>query len=352
MSSPLPVHLITGLLGSGKTTTLQQLIKQKPADERWGLLINEFGEIDIDAATLQSQHPDMEVVEVSGGCLCCTAQFTLQQAIEQLASLSPALDRLWIEPTGLGHPAKVLDTLKQKAFSRPLALQAVIGVISPAQLTPERWQKSAVMRDLINLAEIILVNKTDQASSAQTEQACQFLQTLYPPKRAVLPTDFGQVSLSKIQQKHQPAPFILLQGLDEHLNQLQTHNTACQSTLPGVESCQATYSNSNQYTNTASLKALGWRFNPEIQFNRVQLKAFFQQLGPQLERAKGLLKTGKEWQLINWSDDQLSFEEIAWRADSRLELIFKAETLDSLSDQEQNPINNIEIQLLSCLNLS
>ncbi|MDG6777150.1 GTP-binding protein [Thiomicrorhabdus sp. zzn3] len=352
MPGPLPVHLITGLLGSGKTTTLQHLIKQKPADERWGLLINEFGDIDIDAATVKSQHPDMEVVEVSGGCLCCTAQFTLQQAIERLASLSPELDRLWIEPTGLGHPAKVLDVLKQKSFSRTLAVQAVIGVITPMQLTPERWQKSAVMRDLMHLAEIILVNKTDQASPAQTEQACRFLQTLYPPKKAILPLNFGQVSLTDVQQAHQPAPFILLHGLDTHLNQLQTRTVTYPSTLPGIESCQATYSGSNQNAAVANLNALGWRFSSEIPFNRVQLKTFFQQLAPQLQRAKGLLKTGKEWQLINWSDDQLTFEEIAWRADSRLELIFKTGPVVSLSNKTQNPINNIEIQLLSCLNLS
>ncbi|HHS99285.1 MAG TPA: hypothetical protein ENK73_00355, partial [Thiomicrospira sp.] len=65
-----------------------------------------------------------------------------------------------------------------------------------------------------------------------------------------------------------------------------------------------------------------WIWSNEIQFNRVKLKALFEKLAPHLLRAKGIMKTGNEWQLINWSDGILSFEEIAWRQDSRLECLF------------------------------
>ncbi len=345
----LPTHLITGLLGSGKTTTLRQLIAQKPEQERWGILINEFGDIDIDAATLEGiREPDssdqIQISQVSGGCVCCTAQFGLVQAINAL--LQHPIDRLWIEPTGLGHPAKILDTLKQTPFSRTIELQAISCVITPQQLSQERWEKSAVMRDLVNLADVILLNKTDLASTQELAASTELLENLYPPKTIVMPTQYGKVELQTLQQRHKPQPFVLMQGLEEHESQLNVTTTSFQSQLPGMLACQVSKDNDQ-------LRALGWLFESDVQFNRVRLKAFFDWIAPFIIRAKGLLKTGNEWQLINWSEDSgLTFSDVAWRQDSRLELLFKTDFSSPESSEIQDTPNfkDIEFQLLSCIN--
>lgn len=347
MNTPLPVHLITGLLGSGKTTTLRQLIAQKPEHERWGVIINEFGAIDIDGATLKSgQNNRLEIAEVAGGCLCCSAQFGLIRAIHDL--MTQPIDRLWIEPTGLGHPANLLDTLKQTAFARPLSLQALLCVITPAQLTPERWQKSAVMRDLVTLADVMLLNKTDQATTTQIDQARSLLQRLYPPKTAILSTHFGQIPLAQLTHPRCAPPLILLQGVSDHQHQLHTASHRYLSILPGVQHCQCTVD-----ADSGALRAIGWIFDADVQFNRVQLRAFFDRLTSKLLRAKGLLKTGKQWQLLNWADQTLQFSDIAWRQDSRLELILAEREKPPISTPPQNPIHpkDIEIQLLSSLHL-
>src|SRR5690554_6935809 len=72
MPAPLanvPVHLITGFLGSGKSTLIHALIAQKPADERWAILVNEFGQVGIDQAMFESRD-DLVVKGIPGGCLC------------------------------------------------------------------------------------------------------------------------------------------------------------------------------------------------------------------------------------------------------------------------------------------
>jgi G3E family GTPase len=72
---PVPVHIVTGGLGAGKTTFLQALLKSKPPGERWALVINEFGAVGIDQAVLQSAASDgaaVNVKELAGGCMCCT----------------------------------------------------------------------------------------------------------------------------------------------------------------------------------------------------------------------------------------------------------------------------------------
>jgi len=349
----LPTHLITGLLGSGKTTTLKQLLRQKPAHERWGVIINEFGEVDIDAATLQSQESNDAVLSVSGGCVCCSAQQGLTQAINQLLAESTQnpISRLFIEPTGLGHPAKIIDTLTQSSFVSPLSLQPILCVITPQQLTPSRWQKSAVMRDLVTLSDIILLNKTDLSSVDEQHIALELLHNVYPPKIEVKPTQQGRILLAELLSSKQnqdtkgPSRFTILsssKGLALHQKQTTQTSQIVDSSLPGISQCLVQIA-----PDSSNLATIGWIFHAKIQFNRVKLKLFFAAMAPILSRGKGLLKTGNEWQLVNWSDEGLSFEDIAWRQDSRLELLFN----DTISPQTESLKHHkvIENQLLNCI---
>ena len=105
-------HLITGFLGVGKTTAILNLLKQKPEDEKWAVLVNEFGEVGVDGAVLQSQ--GAVVKEIPGGCLCCVSGLPFQIGLNMLIAKEKP-DVLLIEPTGLGHPRNILAT---EAFSR------------------------------------------------------------------------------------------------------------------------------------------------------------------------------------------------------------------------------------------
>ena len=335
----LPTYLITGLLGSGKTTTLRQLLQQKPTHERWGIIINEFGEVDIDAATLQNQGSNDAVLSVSGGCVCCSAQHGLTHAINQLLldSTTNPISRLLIEPTGLGHPAKIIDTLTRSTFLRPLALQPIICVMTPQQLTLARWQKSAVMRDLVTLADVILLNKIDLSSDADIHQSLALLYKIYPPKlqikksqQGVIPlTDLSHLTCRNVKKKSNPFTILSAQtGLSDHQKQTAHVSTVVTSALPGVNQCVI-------QTQQNALLSIGWIFESQVQFNRIQLKVFFAEIAPLLSRAKGLLKTGNEWQLVNWSEGTLAFEDMAWRKDSRLELLF--------NEPQNTPVNSLEL---------
>lgn len=336
MQKPLPVHLITGLLGSGKTTCLKQLIKQKPSTENWLILINEFGEVDIDASQLSSllvgppsKLQSINIQAVSGGCICCTAQLGLVNTLNQVLSQdSLAISRIWIEPTGLGHPAKIIDALQNSAFAHPLDLQKISCVITPQQLTPQRWQKSTVMRDLVHLADCIILNKTDLSDDNDEAQALKILAQCYPPKTEVIKTQHSLVKLDCLMQSRKQKGLTLLsqtsstplnlgdKEVSEH--EIQTTNTQqiYPSIIPNTLQCFLSTNNTGNPLN------MGWIWSPTVQFKRTEIKTFFETIGPKLIRAKGILKTGNEWQLINWSDGQISFEDIAWREDSRIECLF------------------------------
>ncbi|MGL6294780.1 MAG: CobW family GTP-binding protein, partial [Plesiomonas sp.] len=97
LSSKIKTNLITGFLGSGKTTTIRHLLASKPEHEKWAVLVNEFGEIGIDGALLRDQ--GAVVKEIPGGCLCCVAGLPMQVGLNMLISQHRP-DRILIEPTG------------------------------------------------------------------------------------------------------------------------------------------------------------------------------------------------------------------------------------------------------------
>lgn len=300
----IQITLVMGLLGSGKTTAIQSLIKHKPHHQRWALLINEFGEVDIDGVILNTNQDDWPVQSVTGGCICCSAQMGLSQAMSKLIALAP--DRILIEPTGLGHPAQLFDILRQ--FEQ-LTFGTVFCITTPAQLTPERWQKSSLLRNLVTLSDVVILNKTDLATADSIAQAMQILQNLYPAKQRIIATKNAQIPPGLVDLTHIFAPFL---GFEKPAQPVLS--TPLQSCLDHVIFCQM------QMGQTSSM---GWIWTHQVKFSRVALGHFFEHC-PNLIRAKGLMRTGKEWQLVQWSEGQLTFTDQAWRADSRLEMLFDA----------------------------
>jgi len=122
MLAHIPTHLIAGPLGAGKTSLIRQLLADKPADERWAILINEFGQIGLDAALLGGSRDGISLSEVPGGCLCCVNGAPFQVALARLLRQARP-DRLLIEPSGLGHPAQLLEQLRDSPWQQVLALQ-------------------------------------------------------------------------------------------------------------------------------------------------------------------------------------------------------------------------------------
>ena len=124
----IPTNIITGFLGAGKTSAILHLIRNKPTNERWAVLVNEFGEIGVDGSLFQGQHSEEQGVfirEVPGGCMCCAAGLPMQIALNQLL-VKAKPDRLLIEPTGLGHPKEVLQMLSTEYYQTLLSLEKTL----------------------------------------------------------------------------------------------------------------------------------------------------------------------------------------------------------------------------------
>lgn len=165
-TEPLPLILLTGFLGSGKTSTLQHWLGHTAMPlKRVAVIINDFGEINVDAALLQRRQ--LELRSITGGCVCCQSFDDLVEQVSRLAD-SPDFDLVWIETSGLADPEEVLDHLSSAELQDKTVLRRMVLVLDGSDF-PCSWRGRAVQEEQIRYADLVLLNKTDRLDeSART----------------------------------------------------------------------------------------------------------------------------------------------------------------------------------------
>ncbi|KXK68648.1 cobalamin biosynthesis protein CobW, partial [Pseudomonas monteilii] len=159
MLQNIPTHVIAGPLGAGKTTLIRNLLAQRPANERWAVLINEFGLVGLDAALLSRDEDGIAIGEVAGGCLCCVNGMPFQVGLGRLLRKSRP-DRLFIEPSGLGHPLQLLAQLQKAHWTGVLTIQPLLMVVD-AQSMVRNEQLPEAQQQAFDAAESVVLNKSE-----------------------------------------------------------------------------------------------------------------------------------------------------------------------------------------------
>lgn len=304
MLSQIPTHLIAGPLGAGKTTLLQQLLAQRPDHERWAILINEFGQIGLDAALLSTDADGIALGEVAGGCLCCVNGAPFQVGLTRLLRQGSP-DRLFIEPSGLGHPAELLQQLGRAPWQEVLAVQPSVVVLDAAALS--RGQPlPASQQAALSEAGLLLLNK-----SATLDGTAKALLAAQLPARPLYWTEQGYLPLAAlpgvtVQAQPGAGTAALPSGPDAALGTLWSD--------PARPICQHQAGEGGW--------SIGWRWHPGQRLDRQRLAAWLTGLG--WRRAKLVLHAeDDDWYSANALDGAaLHWRRSEWRRDSRLELIF------------------------------
>jgi len=169
----IPVVVVTGFLGSGKTTLIGQVLRD-PAYARTAVIVNEFGEIGLDHELIATA--DESVMALTTGCLCCAVQSDLVRTLLDLerrrgAGEIPAYDRVLIETSGLADPAPILQSLMSDAgLTRGHAVQSVITLVDAVHGDASLDQYGEARRQ-IALADRLVLTKTDLAGPAEALRA-------------------------------------------------------------------------------------------------------------------------------------------------------------------------------------
>ena len=303
----VPTHIISGFLGAGKTTLLQHLLSQKPENEVWAVLMNEFGQIGVDQQMLP-QTQGYEVKELLGGCLCCSSQLPMQIALSRLLSESKP-DRLFIEPTGLGHPAQLLEQLTEPHWQPSIAMRALVTVVDGSRLHDGDWTKQNLYADQLKAAQIIVVSHADTMDFAD-DQALEALQSEYQAyQQTWLMSGQEHILLQQID-----LPYVGTQRKIQPLLKIQKTFSAGQS-LSEIK--QLPY----HYVETAQgYSVAGWKLPKRWQFDFYALLDLLCEQQGWL-RIKGIFNTDQGWKSFNFNPEQFNYQSVEESIDNRIEII-------------------------------
>src|SRR3954471_16502194 len=168
----IPVTVVTGFLGSGKTTLIRELLR-RPEGANTAVVINEYGEVGIDDALLRTSSD--ATVLLGNGCLCCTVRTDLQESLRALFAdrargAVPSFERVIIETSGLADPGPVLQTFaSDRALGEEFHLQSLVTVVDAVN-GAANLDRMPEARDQAALADRIVLSKTDTADAAAIER--------------------------------------------------------------------------------------------------------------------------------------------------------------------------------------
>lgn len=304
MLQNIPTHVIAGPLGAGKTSLIRHLMAHRPASERWAVLINEFGQIGLDAALLSTADDGIAMGEVAGGCLCCVNGAPFQVGLGRLLRKSRP-DRLFIEPSGLGHPAQLLAQLRQPPWQGVLDVQPLVMVLDAQMLAGGQPLADSQQAALVE-AGLLVLNKAEAVDSE---------------KRVWITSRLPTVPCYWTEQGRLP--------LDELLKQstaIVDKPAVDNSALPdGIAPLGALWTSSSEpiclHHQSTDGWSIGWRWHPSQLLDAQRIEGFL--AGLVWRRAKLVIHSPEGWQSANALEGKpLVWQSSHWRRDSRIELIF------------------------------
>jgi G3E family GTPase len=254
VSNRLPVTVLSGFLGAGKTTVLSHILNNRQG-KRVAVIVNDMSDINIDAAMVKNEvslsHSEEKLVEMSNGCICCTLREDLLLEVNKLAK-DNKFDYLVIESTGISEPLPVAETFTFAdedgvSLSDVAKLDTMVTVVDAVNFLKDyeeaKYLKESgeslgeddersvadLLVDQIEFADVLLVSKTDLVETKDTEKLNAILRSLNTDAK-IIPISQGQVDIENVLntglfdfEKAQQAPGWLKEMRGEHIPETEEY---------------------------------------------------------------------------------------------------------------------------------
>ncbi|MBX3612929.1 MAG: hypothetical protein KF786_05120 [Burkholderiaceae bacterium] len=285
MPQRLPVTVVAGFAGAGKSTLIDHWLGGRPAGERWAVLANA-------SAAEPSLRLPIGRYRVVGGCACCTAQASARSALIELLRAGPWA-RIVVELDGAAHPAALVDLLRRPPFDALLRVDDLVTVVDAARPAPfEAEPMHPLAHAQVEVAARIVLNRADQLAEARRAALVRRLADAPPFGRAVEVTDDGQSAWTR--------------GVDPGSGLDRTRGLDEPAGAPGTPASQP----------------VQWRWPADRIFDRPRLQALIAAWPARLplSHAIGVFRTERDWYQWRFDGSGVSLEASAYRLESRLQL--------------------------------
>jgi G3E family GTPase len=325
--TPIPAWVITGPLGSGKTTIIARWLAEKPAEENWVVLLNEYTDAGIDALTVAAAaNGAYDVRLVPGGCLCCAGEADFRRNLQDLIDrVRPA--GILVEPSGIGHPGGIVEELLAHEAAGNIRLCGVIGLVAPEHLGRADEATSAIRE----IADALVLTKADLASAEEIKEFRAQSDALFPAKSWVGEVTQGRLSADMfsaieegrwVRERPRLLPRSIGHEAERALAKLRPHQHEDEkvSSLEG--------SIERREFHHLGRHGARWIFPRSMSFVEVRLLTLLSSdlslFDPGLsrpERFKAVVRVDEDtWLLIQMVEGRLSMQPTAWRRDNRIEV--------------------------------
>lgn len=313
----IPITIITGYLGSGKTTLVNHLLTN---NKGWkvAVIVNEFGEVGIDNQLIVSTKED--IIELTNGCICCQVRGDLINMILRILKTNKNLDYLMIETSGLANPISVAQTFFLKELQQLTEMDAIITVVDAYHFEQNLKRSNGV--DQIKGADIILLNKKETVSSKKRAHIKKEIQKIAPHARIV-----------ETNQCEVPLPLLLNVGQFDKKRFLDAKGNWLQEDHPH-----------DKFGNHIDEEGiLSFMFKAEKPLDITKFQLFAQNLPESIFRSKGIVS-------FQGLENKAVYQQVGRRIEVKLAEPWKGkrETQIVFIGQEFEP-KEIEEQLKRCL---
>lgn len=175
--SDLRINLLFGFLGSGKTTLLRRILGERAGERKMAVIVNEFGDVGVDGEVIAGSN--VNLVELTSGCLCCTLRGSLMSAVEELREKA-AVEQIVVEATGVASPGDMLEDLNESRIARELDVGPLVTVVDAPKFTRLRQMLGEFYEEQVENADVLVLNKIDLATPGELEAAKAAVREINP----------------------------------------------------------------------------------------------------------------------------------------------------------------------------
>lgn len=261
MDKIIPVTLITGFLGSGKTSLINKILKMRP-ETKISVILNEFGDVSLESQFIKGHEGD--IFELSNGCMCCVAQEDFVRVVRWILEQKPDTEYVLIEASGASDPLPVISTFRESDISHKIQLSTVTCVVDGVNFFESKEKFKTVLVQLSN-SDMAFISKVEEAGVEKVKEVESFIRQFIP-----------RMFVGKIDD-----------SFDVDLLFDSSRNAISLETI-GEASIEEEHDHDQNHAHFGDgIESFVWKSQKALDFNKVN--SFLRQLPAEVVRVKGVL---------------------------------------------------------------